>query len=57
LTILSLELQEMGFIKVQGKQITPKPLINISKNCINFGGKFSRIRTGNYFTSIVGVQH
>jgi hypothetical protein len=47
----------MDFIEVQGQQITPKPLINISKNCINFGGKFSRIRTVNYFTSIVGVQH
>jgi hypothetical protein len=41
-----LELQEMSFIKGQGQQITSKPLINISKNCINFGGKFSRIRTG-----------
>jgi hypothetical protein len=46
----------MGFIKVQGQQITLKPLINIGKHCINFGGKFSRVMTGNYFTSIVGVQ-
>jgi len=55
LTILSLKLQETGYIEVRGEQITPKPFINMSKNCIILSGKFNRTRTGNYCTNIISV--
>ena len=36
MTILSSKLQEIGFIKVQGQQVTPKQCINISQDSIYF---------------------
>jgi len=36
LTILSSKLQEIGFIKVQVQQVTPKQCINISQDSIYF---------------------
>lgn len=34
MTILNLELQEMGFMKVQGQQIIPKPIIISAKTVL-----------------------